>query len=68
MPSIFLEIKVPENAVEYFKSAEFNPFRPLINTILVDTDDTTKLVQEIITEIKFQNSRNAATKEKIESL
>lgn len=58
MPSIFVEIKIPELLREHFEQHDFKPFERLILSYSVDTDGATVLVQELLTEIKYQKQRD----------
>lgn len=68
MPSIFVEIEVPRVLQEYFIKYDFNPFERLILSYKLDTDESVKLVQQLMTEIRYQKQRDEKTKSDIRKM
>jgi hypothetical protein len=58
MPSIFIEISVPDLIRDRFETEEFRPFGRLILTYAVDTDEGQKIIEALMYEVKYQKQRN----------
>jgi len=64
MASIFVEFEVPELIKEHFKTVDLNPFDRLVLSLKVDRDNLTRLLQELLQEVRYQKQRDNETTNK----